>query len=239
MIFVRSWPARPTKGGPAGLHQNPVLRRRRRVRRGDCPSRRQYWCAWGRACSAGSRRCRARMVSRVSMLAEAEVIRPSSPAPSSRGTSPRGEALKFRLSTPMSLKNSSWEASSSGVILIIAAGYRACIRSAHFSNCTTRSRILSARTDLLTSGISSVLPGLVDDCRVIHIAIEGRIRTTYGIDDDEIQILGFEFFEAVLHVIFRFGSKTYEHGTVLAAAEFLENVWRGLEIENQIRADSF
>src|SRR5262245_17893210 len=33
---------------------------------------------------------------------------------------------------------------------------------------------------------------LVDDCRVIHIAVEGRIRATYGIDDNEVEILGFQ-----------------------------------------------
>ena len=52
------------------------------------------------------------------------------------------------------------------------------------------------------------MAGRIDDCRVIHIAVEGRIRTTYGIDDDEIEIFCFQFFQAVLDVILGFGGET-------------------------------
>ena len=73
------------------------------------------------------------------------------------------------------------------------------------------------------------IAGRINDGRVIHIAIEGRIRTTYRIDNDEVEILRFQFFEAILDVIFGLGGKTDQNLAVLLAAELFQNVGGRLE----------
>src|SRR5437762_9448759 len=74
----------------------------------------------------------------------------------------------------------------------------------------------------------------INDCRVIHIAVEGRIRTTYRINHNEVEIFCLQFFKAVFDVILGFRGEAHEHLAILVAAEFLENIDRGLEVESEI-----
>ena len=74
---------------------------------------------------------------------------------------------------------------------------------------------------------------------MIHIAVEGRIRTTCRIHNDEIQILFLQFFETVPDVILGFGGKAHEHLAILVPPKLFKNVGCGLEFEREDRCFLF
>ena len=79
------------------------------------------------------------------------------------------------------------------------------------------------------------MAGSINDYRVIHIAVEGRIRTTCRINNDEIQIFVLQFLESILGEILRFGGKTNQDLAVFGAAKFFQDIDRRFEFHLEIR----
>src|SRR6059036_1023810 len=132
-----------------GPRRSPELRRRKRARRLDFRNRTRYACGPERVCTAGNLRCRRGWPpDLVALLAEAPGAHRSSLLP----------AYPHRYL---------------GRIPIAPIAPSGSFQQFHHSIENF------VRHDLLTHGRDLVGPaGFVNDCRLIHIAIEGRIRTT-------------------------------------------------------------
>ena len=68
------------------------------------------------------------------------------------------------------------------------------------------------------------MAGRINQCRVIHIAVEGRIRTTHWIHNNQVDVLRLQLCQTILDVILGFCRKTDQNLAVLMAAEFFENI---------------
>src|SRR5262245_12902946 len=119
----------------------------------------------------------------------------------------------------MSSKNCSWAASS---LRFISLAYQ---QLHHAIQNLVRHHTFSHERDLLD------VTGRINQCCVIHIAVEGRIRTTCGVDNNQVQIFSLQFFQTMLDMILGFGCKTNEHFPVLVQSEFLKNVGCGLQMK--------